>query len=42
MYRIPDSVSVQKVLDLFIDMCNKELPGLLVGLYLHGSISIDG
>ncbi len=39
MYRIPDSI--QKVLTLFIDKCNKELPGLLEGMYLHGSIAID-
>ncbi|NLP52588.1 GNAT family N-acetyltransferase [Bacillus sp. RO1] len=39
MYKIPESV--QKVLDLYIDKCNKELPGLLDGLYLHGSIAID-
>lgn len=39
MYRIPERV--QKVLTLFIDKCNKELPELLEGLYLHGSIAID-
>ncbi|TYS67858.1 GNAT family N-acetyltransferase [Sutcliffiella horikoshii] len=39
MYRIPESI--QKVLDLYIDKCNKELPGLLDGLYVHGSIAID-
>ncbi|WP_226683026.1 GNAT family N-acetyltransferase [Sutcliffiella horikoshii] len=39
MYRIPENV--QKVLALFIDKCNKELPGLLEGMYLHGSIVID-
>lgn len=39
MYRIPKSV--QKVLALFKDMCNKELPGLVEGMYLHGSIVID-
>ncbi|WP_404430654.1 aminoglycoside adenylyltransferase domain-containing protein [Sutcliffiella horikoshii] len=39
MYRIPESV--QKVLALYIDKCNKELPGLLEGMYLHGSIAID-
>lgn len=35
------SESVQKVLNLYIDACNKKLPGLLVGLYLQGSIAID-
>lgn len=39
MNKIPESV--QKVLALFIDKCNKELPGLLEGMYLHGSIAID-
>ncbi|KMJ57267.1 hypothetical protein AB685_17880 [Bacillus sp. LL01] len=39
MGRIPENV--QKVLNLYIDSCNKELPGLLEGLYLHGSIAID-
>ncbi|WP_404447573.1 DUF4111 domain-containing protein [Sutcliffiella horikoshii] len=39
MNKIPNSV--QKVLDLYIDKVNKELSGLLEGLYLHGSIAID-
>lgn len=39
MTKIPNSV--QKVLDLYIDKVNKELPGLLEGFYLHGSIAID-
>ncbi len=40
MEKIPESV--QKVLGLYIKKCNDELPGLLAGLYLHGSIAIDG
>lgn len=39
MNKIPNSV--QKVLDLYIDKVNKELPGLLEGFYLHGSIAIE-
>ncbi|WP_339148790.1 MULTISPECIES: GNAT family N-acetyltransferase [unclassified Sutcliffiella] len=39
MKKIPKSV--QKVLDLYIDKCNQALPGLLDGLYLHGSLAID-
>lgn len=39
MNKIPNSV--QKVLDLYINKVNKELPGLLEGFYLHGSIAID-
>ncbi len=39
MNKIPNTV--QKVLDLYIDKVNNDLPGLLEGLYLHGSIVID-
>lgn len=38
MEKIPESV--QKVLALYIDKCNQALPGLLEGLYLHGSLAI--
>jgi hypothetical protein len=32
--------SVQQVLDAYISLVNDALPGLLAGLYLHGSLAL--
>lgn len=33
--------TVQPILDEYISLVNNALPGLLAGLYLHGSIALD-